>query len=91
MRSPLPLGILLELYRGTIIKPGLPVGLPGINTLYLLICGNVSLDWSTMELVGKYGCQNAGSGPGLGSISLLKNAVLGLGLGFGLTLTLTLT
>ena len=59
MRSPPPPpGILLEPYCGTISEPGLPVGLPGINKLYiLLICENVSLDWSTMELVGNYQCQ----------------------------------
>ena len=53
---------------------------PGLIHYVALICENVSLDWSTMQLVGNYGCQyNAGSG----SIFLLKNAVLGLGLGFG--------
>ena len=36
---------------------------PGLIHYILLICENVSLDWSTMEIVGKYGkygCQNAG-------------------------------
>ena len=55
---------------------------PGLIHYILLICENVSLDSSTMQL--------AGSGSGSGSIIFLKNAVLGLGLGFGLTLTLTL-
>ena len=54
--SPAP-GILMESYCGTITEPGLPVGLPGIIHYILLICENVSLDWSTMQLVGNYGCQ----------------------------------
>ena len=30
---------------------------PGLVHYVLLICENVSLDWSTMQLVGNYGCQ----------------------------------
>ena len=72
MRSPPP-GILVEPCSGTITEPGLPLGLPGIIHYILLICENVSLDWSTMQLVDNYGCQqNAGSGPESGSIFFLK-------------------
>ena len=46
---------------------------PGLIHYVVLICENVSLDWSTMQLVGNYGCQqNAGSGPESGSIFFLK-------------------
>ena len=30
---------------------------PGLIHYVLLICENVSLDWSTMQLFGNYGCQ----------------------------------
>ena len=30
---------------------------PGLIHYILLICENVSLDWSTMQPVGNYGCQ----------------------------------
>ena len=46
---------------------------PGLIHYVALICENVSLDWSTMQLVGNYGCQqNARSGSGPGVYLLFK-------------------
>ena len=56
-RAQFPSGILLEQSVVLTRSLGYLWAYPGLIHYILLICENVSLDWSKMQLVGNYGCQ----------------------------------